>query len=95
MCEIWVMRASPAVARGVAPVGGLPREMMKPGPVFATNANVPADGGGAHHVAEKAGGQSLTMGSTGSRNLWPRKRSRACESELVGGMWGRRFEEEL
>ena len=72
--------------------------MMKPGPVFATNANVPASGG-AHHAVEKAGGRTLTMGSTGSRNLWPRKGSRACESEKVS--WseecgdGRRFEEEL
>ena len=24
--------------------------MMKPGPVFATNANVPADGGGRGHI---------------------------------------------
>ena len=44
--------------------------------VFATNANVlrgKREGGG--HVVEKAG---VTMGSTGSRNLWPRKGSRAC-----------------
>ena len=42
--------------------------------VFATNANV-LRGKRGGHVVEKAG---VTMGSTGSRNLWPRKGSRAC-----------------
>ena len=45
MCEIWVMRASPAVAQGVAPRGAVGRN-DEAWAVFATNANVPADGVG-------------------------------------------------
>ena len=46
---------------------------MKPGSCLQ-QMQMSSQGRGAH-VVEKAG---VTMGSTGSRNLWPRKGSRAC-----------------
>ena len=62
------MCASPAVAQGVAPGGAVGGD-DEARAVFATNANVPADGegregegrggkgrGGSHHAAGKAGG---------------------------------------
>ena len=55
-----------------------PGEMMKPGSCLQ-QMQMSLEGTGRRrrggHVVEKAG---VTMGSTGSRNLWPRKGSRAC-----------------
>ena len=90
MCEIWVMRASPAVALGVAPVGGLGERWWSPAPCLQQMQMSLQMGGtscrgeswrpnsynGIHWVAE-----SLAPKRIPSMRKW--------ESELVGGMWGR------
>ena len=91
MCEIWVMRASPAVAQGVAPRGAVGRN-DEAWAVFATNANVPADGvdeGGGHIMRRrKLEGKLLQWDSLG-RGICarPGKDPEHVRELGEGGMW--------
>ena len=74
MREIWVMRASLWDAQGVLWGRACHQERWWSLARVCNKCKCPQREEGGH-VVEKAG---VTMGSTGSRNLWPRKGSRAC-----------------